>query len=51
MRYHLTGHSGHHQKDLQRIITAENIERIKSFHSHGGNVNGKVTMENSMEVP
>ena len=36
-----TGHNGHHRKDLQRIITAENVQKIKSVLSLGGNVNGK----------
>ena len=51
MRYHLTGSSGHHRKDLQRIITAENVQRIKFSHSLGGNVNGEAMMGNSTEVP
>ena len=46
-----TGHNGHHGKDLQRIITAENVQPIRSSHGLVGNVNGEAMMETSMEVP
>ena len=46
-----TGHSGHHWKDLQRINTAEDVQKRESSYSLGGSVNGETTVENSMEVP
>ena len=47
-----TCHCGKISKEnLQRRITAENVQKIKSSRSLGGNVNGEVTKENSTEVP
>ena len=44
-----TGHNGHHRKALQRINTAENVQKRESSYNLGGNVTGEATIENSME--
>ena len=46
-----TGHSDHHQKDLQRINTAEDVQKMESSSNLGGNANGEATVENCTEVP
>ena len=46
-----TGHSGHHQKSLQRINTTKNVQKRESSYNLGGDVKGEATMENSIEIP
>ena len=40
-----TGHSGHHQKALKRINTAEDVQKRESSYNLGGNINCEATME------
>ena len=54
MRYHLTGQTGHHQKDLKKKKkknAGEDGEKGEPSYTVDENVFGTTTMESNIEVP
>ena len=51
MRYHHTPVTTGITEKIQKINTAEDVQKREFSYSLGGNVNSEATMENSMEVP
>ena len=51
MRYHHTPVTTGITEKIQKINTAEDVQKREFSYSLGGNVNSEATMENSTKVP